>query len=105
MKPSERRKNVRIDFSHEISAQIVAIDGTWRRACKISDVSETGANIMVEGSIERLQIKEFFLLLSKTGPAYRRCELAWVNGASLGARFIAPVAIKKGGQRAGGPFA
>jgi hypothetical protein len=105
MKPSDRRKSTRIDFSHAVSAQIIAIDGTWQRPCKISDVSETGANILVDGSIEKLQIKEFFLLLSKTGPAYRRCELAWVNGSSLGARFIKNVPVRRSMPKTSGLFA
>jgi hypothetical protein len=42
----------------------------------IEDVSDGGAKLTVEGSIEGLQLKEFFLLLSSTGLAYRRCGLA-----------------------------
>jgi len=55
----------------------------------MEDVSATGAKLTVEGSIEGLHLKEFFLLLSSTGLAYRRCELVWVNGNQIGARFIA----------------
>jgi hypothetical protein len=65
----------------------MAIDGTWRRDCKMLDVSDTGARLLVQGSIEGLVLKEFFLLLSSTGLAYRRCELAWVNGDEIGADF------------------
>jgi hypothetical protein len=53
----------------------------------LEDVSETGAKLTVEGSVEGLHLKEFFLLLSSTGLAYRRCELVWVNGSQLGAKF------------------
>jgi hypothetical protein len=35
-------------------------------------------------------LKEFFLLLSSNGLAFRRCELAWVNGDKLGVFFIRP---------------
>jgi hypothetical protein len=66
----------------------MAIDGTWSRDCKMQDVSETGCKLTVEGSIEGLALKEFFLLLSSTGLAYRRCELSWVNGDQLGAGFV-----------------
>ena len=59
---------------------MMAIDGTWRRPCTMEDVSETGARLTVEGSIEGLALKEFFLLLSTMGKAYRRCQLASVNG-------------------------
>lgn len=72
-----------------VPVYLMAIDGTWRRNCTMDDVSEVGAKLKVEESIEGLQLKEFFLLLSSTGLAYRRCELAWVNGDQIGARFIA----------------
>ena len=88
MNPADRRKATRVDFSHEFPARMIAIDGTWHRPCKIFDVSETGAKLQVDGSIAKLQLKEFFLLLSSTGTAHRRCELAWVNGDEVGARFV-----------------
>ena len=44
--------------------------------------------LTVEGSVEGLHLKEFFLLLSSTGLAYRRCELAWVNGDQIGVNFL-----------------
>jgi len=66
----------------------MAIDGTWRRDCIMHDVSETGARLSVRDSIEGLKLKEFFLLLSSTGLTYRRCELAWVNGEEIGAKFV-----------------
>ena len=37
-----------------------------------------------------MHLKEFFLLLSSTGLAYRRCELAWVNGDQIGVSFLKP---------------
>lgn len=67
---------------------MMAIDGTWRRACKLKDVSDVGAKLQVETSIEGLALKEFFLLLSSTGLAYRRCELDRVNGEELEVSFI-----------------
>jgi hypothetical protein len=54
----------------------------------MEDVSETGAKLTIEGSVEGLHLKEFFLLLSSTGLAYRRCELAWVNGNQIGVTFL-----------------
>ncbi len=67
---------------------MMAIDGTWRRECTMEDVSEGGARLTVEGSIEGLLLREFFLLLSSTGLAYRRCQLAWVNGNQIGVNFL-----------------
>ena len=74
--------------SADIGAHMMGIDGTWRRDCTMEDISETGAKLTVEGSIEGLHLKEFFLLLSSTGLAYRRCELAWVNGDQIGVNFL-----------------
>jgi hypothetical protein len=66
----------------------VAIDGTWRRECSIYDVSDDGAKLAVGSSIEGLALTEFFLVLSSTGLAYRRCKLAWVNGDQIGVIFL-----------------
>ena len=59
------------------------IDGTWRRDCQLNAISDTDATLTVEGSIQGLNLKEFFLLLSSTGLAYRRCELVRVNGTEM----------------------
>jgi hypothetical protein len=76
----------------------MAIDGTWRRDCKLSSISKNEASLTVDGSINGLNLKEFFLLLSSTGLAYRRCELVRVNGTEIDIHFL------KGKQkRAGGP--
>ncbi len=85
---TERRKGERITFERGIGAHMMGIDGTWRRDCTMEDISETGAKLIVEGSVEGLNLKEFFLLLSSTGLAYRRCELAWVNGNQIGVNFL-----------------
>ena len=92
---SERRKGERVSFERGITAHMMGIDGTWRRNCIMEDISETGARLTVEGSVEGLNLKEFFLLLSSTGLAYRRCELAWVNGEQIGAGFLKPSDAKK----------
>jgi hypothetical protein len=68
----------------------MAIDGTWQRPCTMKDVSETGAKLTVDGSIERLPLKEFLLVLSTMGMAYRRCQLAWVRGDQIGVYFLKP---------------
>jgi hypothetical protein len=84
----QRRTGERVTFERGFGAHLMGIDGTWRRNCTMEDVSETGAKLTVEGSIEGLHLKEFFLLLSSTGLAYRRCELAWVNGDQIGVNFL-----------------
>jgi hypothetical protein len=85
---SERRKGERVTFERGFAAQMMGIDGTWRRECIMEDISETGAKLTIDGSVEGLHLKEFFLLLSSTGLAYRRCELAWVNGDQIGVNFL-----------------
>jgi hypothetical protein len=93
---AERRMGERVAFERGIGAHMMGIDGTWRRDCVMEEVSETGARLTVEGSVEGLNLKEFFLLLSSTGLAYRRCELAWVNGDQVGATFLKQGEKKKG---------
>ena len=85
---TDQRGNNRVVFERGIPAQMMGIDGTWRRDCTMEDVSESGAKLTIDGSVEGLHLKEFFLLLSSTGLAYRRCELAWVNGDQIGVNFL-----------------
>ena len=91
----EQRKAKRVVFARGYDAHMMAIDGTWRRPCTVVDVSDTGAKLTVDGSIEGLNLKEFFLLLSTMGNAYRRCQLAWVNGDQVGIYFLKPGNKKK----------
>lgn len=92
---TERRKGDRVVFERGIKAHMMGIDGTWRRNCVMEDVSETGVRLTIVGSVEGLNLKEFFLLLSSTGLAYRRCELAWVNGEQVGGTFLKHIDKKK----------
>ena len=98
---TERRKGDRVTFERGIPAHMMGIDGTWRRDCTMEDISETGAKLTVEGSVEGLHLKEFFLLLSSTGLAYRRCELSWVNGDQIGVTFLKPGDKKKKSSKHG----
>jgi hypothetical protein len=91
----ELRKSQRIDFERGVNVQIMGIDGTWRRQCRMMDVSENGALLTIEGSVAGLDFKEFFLLLSSTGLAYRKCKLVRVNGDQIGVVFLRPEAKKK----------
>jgi len=91
----EQRKAHRVVFERGFAANMMAIDGTWQRPCAMQDVSETGAKLTVGGSIEGLPLKEFFLVLSTVGTAYRRCQLAWVNGDQVGVIFIKATDIRK----------
>ena len=82
------RKSERVDFDRGINVYIMGIDGTWRRDCKMMDASQTGARLSVEGSLEGLDLKEFFLLLSSTGLAYRRCRMVRLDGDQIGVEFL-----------------
>lgn len=66
----------------------MGVDGTWRRSCTLVDASATGAKLEVDGSIDPLKAQEFFLVLSSTGLAFRRCELIWVDGSHVGVQFV-----------------
>ena len=96
---ADRRRGERVTFERGINAHMMGIDGTWRRECIVEDISELGAKLTIEGTIEGLNLKEFFLLLSSTGLAYRRCELAWVNGDQVGVNFLKPENKKKAARR------
>ena len=91
----------RVTFSRGHDVCIMAIDGTWRRDCQLNAISDNDAVLTVEGSIQGLNLKEFFLLLSSTGLAYRRCELVRVNGAEVDIQFLRGKNKKK--QAGGGP--
>jgi hypothetical protein len=86
--PFGSRKSERVRLEHKRPVNLMGVDGTWRRSCLLLDVSSTGARLDVDGSLEVLQAKEFFLLLSSTGLAFRRCELIRVEGSQVGVRFI-----------------
>ena len=84
----QRRKRERVEFQKGFDVNIMGIDGTWRRTCILKDVSVSGARLIMQSSIQGLILKEFFLLLSSSGLAYRRCELVWVNGDQIGVNFL-----------------
>ena len=98
---AEDNKGVeRVTFSRGYDVCIMAIDGTWRRDCVLNAISDTDAELTVEGSIQGLNLKEFFLLLSSTGLAYRRCELVRVNGTEMDISFVKGKQGKKRGATA-----
>jgi hypothetical protein len=93
---SEPKKvSERVAFGRGYDVCIMAIDGTWRRDCLLQAISDVDAVLTVEGSIQGLNLKEFFLLLSSTGLAYRRCELVRVNGTEMDVQFLKAKPRKK----------
>ena len=93
----ENKGTERVTFSRGYDVCIMAIDGTWRRDCQLNAISDNDAVLTVEGSIQGLNLKEFFLLLSSTGLAYRRCELVRVNGSEMDIQFIKGKKKKRSG--------
>jgi hypothetical protein len=89
------RKSERVDFDRGIPVYMMGIDGTWRRDCMMIDVSQTGARLRIEGSLEGMDLREFFLLLSSTGLAFRRCKLVRVDGEQIGVQFLERDRTKK----------
>ena len=83
----ENRRATRVRFEHSHPVNLMGVDGTWRRSCVLLDVSESGAKLEIDGSPDVLRAREFFLLLSSTGLAFRRCELVWVDGTQVGVKF------------------
>src|ERR1700729_2892650 len=93
---SEEKKILdRVTLGRGQEVCIMGIDGTWRRDCLLNAISDNDAVLTVEGSIQGLNLKEFFLLLSSTGLAYRRCELVRVNGAEMDIQFLNTKGRKK----------
>jgi hypothetical protein len=84
------RKSERVAFEKGVNVHIMGIDGTWHRECVMVDVSQTGAKLTISGSFSGLDLKEFFLMLSPTGPAYRRCRIVRLIGEQIGVEFLEP---------------
>jgi hypothetical protein len=88
--PGDKRSEERVGFEQGILVCIMGLHGTWRRECRMVDVSRTGARLLIEGSCEGLDLKEFFLLLSSTGLAYRRCRTVQFAGDQIRVEFVMP---------------
>src|SRR5690349_24561485 len=88
------RQSTRVHFEHRYPVNLMGVDGTWRRSCVMLDVSATGASLEVEGTLDVLRAQEFFLVLSTTGLAFRRCELIRIDATEIGVRFVVPARKK-----------
>jgi len=84
------RKDRRVRFATGIVVVLMGIDGTWRRRATLLDISATGARLILQESMAGLNIKEFFVLLTRSGKTFRRCEMVRVNGDELGVCFSDP---------------
>ncbi|MDF0497330.1 PilZ domain-containing protein [Bradyrhizobium yuanmingense] len=78
----------RVHFEHEHRVALLGADGRWWRSCVLIEASETGARLLIEGAPDVLRSKHFFLLLSKTGLAFRRCELVRLDGCEADIEYV-----------------
>jgi len=69
---------------------MMAIDGTWQRLCAVKEIAQSGATLVLDAPSDGVSLKEFFLLLSSPGLAYRRCQLEGVNGSDVLVSFLKP---------------
>ena len=84
-----------VTFSRGYDVCIMAIDGTLRRDA--SSMRPPQRRDPYRGGVDPgPQSEGFFLLLSSTGLAYRRCELVRVNGIELDMQFLKGKNKKKG---------
>jgi hypothetical protein len=93
---SEEKKALdRVEFGHGYDVCIMGIDGTWRRDCLLTAVSDNDAVLTVEGSIEGLNLKEFFC--SCPPPV---SPIGGVNlSASTAAKWISSPSTRRPGKR------
>lgn len=96
----ENRKNPRVNFERGVTVRMMALDGTWRRDCVMHNASDGGARLIVNGSLDGLELSEFFLLLSSMGLAYRRCRAVRLQDNEIGIEFVR-MAAGKSRARAG----
>ena len=83
---AELRRKPRRNFHYNAS---VLLDGTSPpRPCAISDISDTGARIMLQAECELPE--RFILLLTRSGEARRHCRLVWRDGLAAGVEFPTP---------------
>ena len=61
----------------------VMLDGFAKRDCKVVEISESGARIVISGSTE-LPRRFSIAFASNTRP----CQLVWRNGPMAGVKFI-----------------
>jgi hypothetical protein len=82
-KGAELRKKPRRQFHY--TARILADKNGPPRECSISDISETGARILL--ARDEALPDRFMLLLTATGDARRVCRVVWRTGLTLGVEF------------------
>jgi len=80
---AELRRKPRRQFHY--TARIIAGKNAPPIACSISDISERGARLALEGDGEVPDT--FILLLTADGGARRHCRVVWRDGVNVGVEF------------------
>jgi hypothetical protein len=66
---------------------VISIDGTFKRACTVMDISHSGARIGLSDD-SGFDPTEFFLLMSTLGAVHRRCCAVRRYGNEIGVTFV-----------------
>jgi hypothetical protein len=81
---AELRKNPRQPLHY--TALILTGGKIPPRACAISDVSRSGARIVIDADNELAD--RFTLVLSRNGNTRRLCRVIWRTGTNVGVEFV-----------------
>jgi len=81
---AELRKKPRRQFQY--TARILADAAAPPRPCAISDISDSGARIVLNSEADLPE--QFVLLLTKEGRARRKCRVVWRSGTMVGVAFM-----------------
>ena len=82
----ENRKAHRVVFERGYAANMMAIDGTWRRPCTVEDVSDTGAKLTVDRRNRGFEPERIFSAVIDDGkcvPALPTSLGEWRSGRRL----------------------
>jgi hypothetical protein len=80
---AELRKKPRRAFQY--AAKIFKDTKSRPLACTISDISESGARLTLDGGGELSD--RFVLLFTRNGSTRRRCRVVWRSGSTVGVAF------------------
>jgi len=83
MSPREQRKSVRVKI--QCQAALKTAGPAPQVACVVSDISQTGAKILIDSTVALPP--EFTLLLSHN--VKRHCKIVWRTDRQIGVRFEA----------------
>jgi hypothetical protein len=80
----ESRKAPRLNVAYPVWLQYG--DDVVLIPCKMKDISPTGARLALPNNEDIPD--EFVLKLSESGPAHRKCRVAWRSKSYMGVYFI-----------------